>query len=70
MNLITGLDIKNFRSIKKLSLANCKQFNLLIGKISSSQEEVYICEKSLYQNILITGTIGSRQNQFFNGAFT
>ena len=26
------LDIKNFRSIKKLSLANCKQFNLLIGK--------------------------------------
>ena len=27
-------------------------------------------EKSLYQNILITGTIGSRQNQFFNGAFT
>lgn len=32
MNLITELDIKNFRSIKKLSLANCKQFNLLIGK--------------------------------------
>lgn len=32
MNLITELDIKNFRSIKKLLLANCKQFNLLIGK--------------------------------------
>ncbi len=32
MNLITELDIKNFRSIKDLSLINCKQFNLLIGK--------------------------------------
>lgn len=45
-------------------------FNLLLGKISSSEEKIYIPEKSLYQNILVTGTIGSRQNKFCNGTFS
>ena len=34
--------------------------NLLVGKNSSTQENVYIPENALYQNILVTGTIGSR----------
>ena len=33
--------------------------NLLIGKIINSNQYIRIGEKSLYQNILITGTIGS-----------
>lgn len=33
---------------------------LFVGNNISTQEKVYIPEKSLYQNILITGTIGSR----------
>ena len=35
---------------------------LFVGNNASTQEKVYMPEKSLYQNILITGTIGSRQN--------
>ena len=75
--LLTNTLISNLKfSLTKFFSAKPKKpifssgINLLIGKNSSSQEEVYICEKSLYQNILITGTIGSRQDQFFNGAFT
>lgn len=37
-------------------------FNLFLGKNSSTEEKIYIPEKSLYQNVLVTGTIGSRQN--------
>ncbi len=39
-------------------------FKLLIGLNSKNKENVYITEKGLYQNILVTGTIGSRQNEF------
>ncbi len=39
-------------------------FSLLIGNNSNTDEQVFIPEKGLYQNILITGTIGSRQNKF------
>ena len=38
-------------------------FNLLLG-FDSNNNKVYIPEKGLYQNILVTGTIGSRQNCF------
>ncbi len=34
--------------------------NLLIGNDSKNHAEVFIPEKGLYQNILVTGTIGSR----------
>lgn len=61
--------LTNFFSSKPQKTVFKPGINLLIGKNSISQEEVYICEKSLYQNILITGTIGSRQNKFFNGTF-
>lgn len=36
------------------------KFSLLLGTDSITQQEFYIPEKGLYQNILITGTIGSR----------
>ena len=49
----------------KNPITNLKNnFSLLIGKEFSSQKEIYIPEKGLYQNILVTGTIGSRQNEF------
>lgn len=37
-------------------------FSLLLGKSSVSGNSVYIPLKGLYQNILVTGTIGSRKN--------
>ena len=33
--------------------------NLLIGLDSTTRFPIYLCEKSLFQNILVTGTIGS-----------
>ena len=36
-----------------------KPLQLLIGETSENAEKVYLPEKSLYQNILITGTIGT-----------
>lgn len=38
------------------------ELNLFVGYNSITQQKIYIPEKSLYQNILITGTIGSRKN--------
>ncbi len=40
--------------------------NLLVGINQDTQKEIFITEKGLYQNILVTGTIGSRKNKFFN----
>lgn len=68
----TIFPIKNKRTVKSLSnkkdlyqpLEN--ELNLLIGHNSVTKQEIYIPEKSLYQNILITGTIGSRKNKFCN----
>ena len=53
---------------KQKSSFSSSKINLLLGKNSCTEEKIYITEKSLYQNILITGTIGSRQNKFCNGA--
>ncbi len=39
---------------------NLSRINLLIGTNSKTQEKIFIPEKGLYQNILVTGTIGSR----------
>ena len=35
------------------------QLKLLIGEDAEAKQQIYIPEKSLYQNILITGTIGT-----------
>ncbi len=52
---------KNFFPKKKSSKAilnNCNSLQLLIGK-DLNKNNIYISEKSLYQNVLITGTIGT-----------
>ena len=49
--------IKNSININKINFSN--DLNLLIGKDLKTNEEIYIPEKGLYQNFLITGTIGS-----------
>ena len=63
------LSLQNFILIKKQKrqkkssrpiISTCNtDFNLLLG-INNNNDKVYIPEKGLYQNILITGTIGSR----------
>ena len=60
--LIKKSKIKKVKKpVADIDLGNC---NLLLGKNSITQNKVYIPEKGLYQNILITGTIGSRKNRF------
>ena len=39
-------------------------FNIFLGTDTIDETDIYIPEKGLYQNILITGTIGSRKNLF------
>ena len=48
---------KNNLNIISGSLIN-SNINLLIGK-NEENNSIYLSEKSLYQNILITGTIGT-----------
>ena len=47
-------------------LINENNLNLLVGINPDNQKQVFIPEKGLYQNILVTGTIGSRENKFCN----
>lgn len=46
------------------NLIDKNKLNLLVGINSENKSPVFIPEKGLYQNILVTGTIGSRQNKF------
>ena len=48
------------------NLINENNLNLLVGINSDNQKQIFIPEKGLYQNILVTGTIGSRKNKFCN----
>jgi len=41
-------------------------FSLLLGTSDKNSQNMYLQEKGLYQNILVTGTIGSRKNRFCN----
>lgn len=43
---------------------NKNNLNLLVGTNPDTQKQIFITEKGLYQNILVTGTIGSRKNKF------
>lgn len=69
-NIISSIIISNLIYTKKIlsskknqeskitnSLIN-SDLNILIG-YNAENTPIYLCEKSLYQNILITGTIGS-----------
>lgn len=51
--LKSSIDIINFDEIYEKKLEIC------VGKIPEINEKIYIPEKGLYQNILITGTIGT-----------
>ena len=66
VNLLLTFKRKNFskhNQNKKIIHENQQHgLYLFVGNNLSTQEKVYIPEKSLYQNILITGTIGSRKN--------
>ena len=48
------------------NLINKSNLNLLVGINPDNQKQIFIPEKGLYQNILVTGTIGSRKNKFCN----
>ena len=52
--------------LDEFSLENINSLNLLVGINPDNQKQVFITEKGLYQNILVTGTIGSRKNKFCN----
>lgn len=54
---------------KKEVIEDVDTIKLLIGSNSKSKENIFLTEKGLYQNILVTGTIGSRQNKFCNVSF-
>ena len=66
-NLLYNLfNFKKFKRTKKnnskpsLTNLNKKEdLSLLIGENANTRELIYLPEKSLYQNILITGTIGT-----------
>lgn len=51
-------------NLDEVSFINENSLNLLVGINPNSQKQVFIPEKGLYQNILVTGTIGSRKNKF------
>ena len=63
-NSISSIIFKKEKSAsKKLHLKNSKKYNsklnLFIGNDIKSNSPIYLSEKALYQNILITGTIGT-----------
>lgn len=52
---------KPIKKIKHITYPK-SNLNLFVGNNSNTKEKVFIDEKGLFQNILITGTIGSRKN--------
>ena len=46
------------------NIINKNNLNLLVGINPDNKKQIFITEKGLYQNILVTGTIGSRENKF------
>ena len=53
-------------NLDEFNLENKTSLILLVGINSDNQKQIFIPEKGLYQNILVTGTIGSRKNKFSN----
>lgn len=51
--------------IPKINVINNSELNLYIGKDTSNNEDIFIPEKGLFQNILVTGTIGSGKTSSF-----
>ena len=64
INIILYNKIIKFKKItnknnSKLKKQDLKEINLLIGYDEKTKENIFIPEKGLYQNFLITGTIGT-----------
>lgn len=64
--IVLNLKIPIRKKTKLNPILFSSKINLLLGTDSCTEEKIYITEKALYQNILVTGTIGSRQNKFRN----
>ena len=60
--IIRKIKVKKEKNVEEN--IDSKNINLLLGINSITQNKVIIPEKGLYQNILITGTIGSRKDRF------
>ena len=67
---------KHLQNNKRKSVSKNTSYNLipdsslkLLVGTDFAQKSIYISEKGLYQNILITGTIGTRKNFFCNVPF-
>lgn len=58
-NYIFKISIKNISKQNNYNSKPQTKLNLLIGKEITNNKEIYISESGLYQNFLITGTIGS-----------
>lgn len=60
-NFILDNKLLEFEELDSIKMEN--SLNLYLGK-NEHGNKIFLPEKGLYQNILITGTIGSRQNKF------
>lgn len=58
--------VKKPTKIIEASTVSDDGINLLLGTNAHNNQNIYLSEKSLFQNLLITGTIGSRKNRFCN----
>ncbi len=58
LNFSQSISILPIKKIKEIQDSQ-SSFNILIGSDSNTNKEIFIPEKGLYQNILVTGTIGS-----------
>lgn len=58
-SLLNKLLSLNLHKKKKVYTSPSESLQIILGKSSNSNEDVILSEKGLYQNILITGSIGS-----------
>lgn len=58
-NIYRKMSSKNNNKKTEENNLNTNELNLLVGYNYNNKNKIYLTEKSLFQNILITGTIGS-----------
>lgn len=54
--------VKIHKKTEAKTIVENNQLNILLGTNEYNNQNIFISEKSLYQNILVTGTIGSRKD--------
>ena len=60
---------RNKHKNNNIIVNNKNNFSLYLGNFDKTNEKAFIPLKGLFQNILVTGTIGSRKNQQCNVSF-